>query len=169
MRRVNILLGQLARALMLVGAVLAIVGLFAPWWLVYTAFGGDALGDTPGEQEVRLWTLMLHGGPATLGASGPPWGGPSPYVALGCFLPVATLVASSVAFVFIRAPRVRANLRTLALILAIGCLAGALLLLAVLPVGFELSDYDVQGVEYGAFAAIAGFVCIVAGILGYHF
>lgn len=138
---------------MLVGAVLATVGLFAPWWRVYTGYT-----DTPGEHVLGAWTLLFQSGFA-------------PWVALGCFLPVATLVASSVASVFLRAPREQTILGTFALVLALGCLAVALLVLALLPEALALGYpfYDILGVEYGAWAAIAGFVCIVAGILGYHF
>src|SRR5258706_16241128 len=86
---------RLAPALVVVGAVLAIVGLFAPWYCLYTTFG-----DTPGEQLVGPWTA-LHDGVGVAPVS----------MALGRFLPVAALLASSVSSVFIPAPQSRGILR----------------------------------------------------------
>lgn len=142
---------QLAPALVVVGAVLAIVGLFAPWYRLYTTFG-----DMPGEQLVGPWTALHDSLVAPVS------------VALGCFLPVAVLVASSVTSVFIRALQWRAILGRLALLLASGCLAVALLVLWVVPQSLPLGwpYYTIRGVEYGAWASIAGFACVALGVLG---
>ena len=121
MREASISRRQLALALVVVGVVLATVGLFAPWYRLYTTFG-----DTPGEQLVGPWTA-LHGSVVAPVS-----------VALECFLPVAVLVASSVTSVFIRAPQWRAILSRLALLLASGCLAVALLVLWVAPQSLPL-------------------------------
>jgi hypothetical protein len=141
---------RLAPALVVVGAVLAIVGLFAPWYRLYTTFG-----DTPGEQLVGPWTALHDGVVAPVS------------MALGCFLPVALLLASSVASVFIRAPQWRDILGKQALLLATTCLALALLALWVAPQSIPLDwpYYTIRGVEYGPWAAIAGFACVALGVL----
>jgi hypothetical protein len=145
---------RLALALVVVGAVLAIVGLFAPWYRLYTTFG-----DTPGEQLVGPWTALHDGVVAPVS------------MALGCFLPVAALLASSVASAFIRAPQWRDILGKQALVLAPTCLALALLALWVAPQSLPLDwpYYTIRSVEYGPWAAIAGFACIALGVLlGLH-
>src|SRR5207302_6936537 len=85
-----------------------------------------------------------------------------------CFLPVAVLVASSVTSVFNRAPQWRATLGRLTLLLASVCLANALLVLWVAPQSLPLGwpYYTIRGVEYGAWASIAGFACVALGVLG---
>ena len=151
MREASIARRKLAPALVVVGVVLAIVGLFAPWYRLYTTFG-----DTPGEWLVGPWALLRDSTFAPL------------WVALWSFLPVAVLVASSVASVFIRAPQWRDILGRLALLLASGCLALALLVLWAAPQSIPLGwpYYTIRGVEYGPWAAIAGFACIALGVLG---
>ena len=154
MREANILLRQLGRVLVLAGAVLASAGFFAPWYRLYTAFG-----DTPGEQLVGPWTLLRQGASAALLP-----------VALGVFLPVAVLVASSVTSLLFLAPQGREILATLTLLLASGCLIGALLVLAIVPQGLSLTwpYYTIRRVEYGAWVALAGFACIALGVLCLH-
>lgn len=151
MREASISRRQLAPALVVVGVVLATVGLFAPWYRLYTTFG-----DTPGERLVGPWTALHDGVVAPVS------------MALGCFLPVALLLASSVASVFIRSPHWRDILGRQALVLASGCLALALLALWVAPQSLPLDwpYYTIRGVEYGPWAAIAGFACIALGVLG---
>lgn len=47
---------RLAPALVVVGALLATFGLFAPRYRLYTTFG-----DTPGERSVAPWTALHDG------------------------------------------------------------------------------------------------------------
>jgi len=144
-------------ALILAGDALAIFGLFAPWYRLYTTFG-----DAPGEHLDGPWTVLRES------ATGPSTEAPFA-VCFGIlvFLPVAALVASSVASLFVRAPRDGAALALLALPLAIGCLAVAIGVLIITPQSLPLSwpYYTIRGVEYGAWAAVAGFVCVALGLV----
>jgi hypothetical protein len=151
MREASISRRQLASALVVVGVVLATVGVFAPWYRLYTTFG-----DTPGEQLVGPWTALRDSVVAPVS------------MALGCFLPGAVLVASSVTSVFSCVPHWRAILGRLTLLVASGCLALALLVLWVVPQSLPLDwpYYTIRGVEYGAWVSIAGFACVALGVLG---
>jgi hypothetical protein len=155
-------LRQPGPALVLAGDALAIVGLFAPWYRLYTTFG-----DAPGEHLDGPWTVLL--GIATGPSTEAPFA-----VCFGIlvFLPVAALVASSVASLLMRAPRgVRANLSTVALLLASWCLTVTIGVLVIVPQSLPLSwpYYVIRGVEYGAWASVAGFVCVALGLVVHLF
>jgi hypothetical protein len=144
-------LRRIEYALVLVGDALAIVGLFSPWYRLYTTFG-----DAPGEHLHGPWTVLRESADARLPAL------------FWVFLPVAVLVASSVASLLIRATRgVLANLGDVALLLASGCLAVALGVLIITPqsLPFSWPYYTIRSVEYGAWAGVAGFACVALGIL----
>jgi hypothetical protein len=71
-----------------------------------------------------------------------------------------------------RAPRgVRANLSNVALLLASWCLTVTIGVLVLVPQSLPLSwpYYTIRGVEYGAWAAVAGFVCVALGLVVHLF
>jgi hypothetical protein len=150
-REATVWLRLIGSAFVLIGDALAIIGLFSPWYRLYTSFG-----DAPGEHVYGPWTVLRESAAAPL------------TVVFWVFLPVAVLVASSVASLLIRASRgVRANLGNVALLLAYGCFAVVVGVLVLVPQGLPLSwpYFTTRGVEYGAWAGVAGFVCVALGIL----
>lgn len=135
------------RVLIVVGAALTILALFSPWLRLSTTFGVT----TVGEHSYGPLTLLSAGG--------------NVFVPV-CF-PVVALAASSAAFLVVRGRRPQTILTTLALELAIGGLIASLFVVTVLPAGLSLNwpYFTVRAVEYGAWAAIAGFACITLGVI----
>jgi hypothetical protein len=131
--------------LMAGGYLLLILGLFAPWLRLYTSFG-----DSAGEHSYGPWSLLSQITSVAV-----------PQL-LVIFIPLALLVVSSVASLVMRSPSRRVNYAYLAAFLAIAGAAIVLLFLVGAPDALALMwpYYTTRGVEYGAWAAIAGFACI---------
>lgn len=137
--------------LIVVGVVLVILALFSPWLRLYTPFG-----VTPaGEHSYGPLTLLSAGGDVFVP------------VALGIGFPVVALVASSAALLVVRGRRPQTILMTLALELTIGGLIASLCVVTVLPTGLSLTwpYFMLRAVEYGAWAALAGFACVTLGVM----
>jgi hypothetical protein len=145
------------RVLIVVGAALTLLALFSPWLRLYTTFGDT----TAGEHSYSPWTLLSAGGWDAILS-----------VAVGFCFPVVALAASSVAaFLGDRERRrLRTLLTTLTLELAISGLIASLFVVAVLPTGLALAwpYFTLRAVEYGAWAAIAGFACVTLGVIILH-
>lgn len=140
----------LGLVLLVAGAALIILALFSPWLRLYTPFGVT----TAGEHEYGPLTLLSAGGDAIIP------------VALAICFPVVALSASSAALLLVRG-RPQALLTTLALVLAIGGLIASIFVVTVLPAGLSLAwpYFTLRAVEYGAWAAIAGFTCVTLGVM----
>lgn len=138
--------------LILIGDVLAIVALFAPWLRLSTSFG-----ETPGEHGYGPWTLLRGG----LDAGG----NALVSVLLWIYLPAAVMIASSITLLTAKDPRRRASLALVTMLLAVGGLIFALLILSAAPTGLALSwpYYDMRGIEYGAVAGLVGLACVALG------
>jgi hypothetical protein len=136
--------------LIVVGAALIILALFSPWFRLYTTFGDT----TAGEHGFSPWTLLSAGGDAILA------------VALGIFLPVAALAASA-ATLIVRGGRPQTLLTAPALVLAVCGLIVSLVVVTMLPTGLALTwpYFTLRAVEYGAWAALAGFTCVMLGVI----
>jgi hypothetical protein len=93
-------------------------------------------------------------------------------VTLGICFPVVALAASTTitALLVVRGRRLRTLLTTLALELAIGGLIFSLFVVTVLPTGLALTwpYFTLRAVEYGAWAAVAGFACVTLGVITLH-
>lgn len=138
--------------LALVGDVLAVVGLFGPWLRLYTAFGNLA-----GERGYGVWTLFYQGDDWD-------W-----YLALGVFVLVTIMVVSSLTSLLIYTRRALAKFFAYpALLLAILCFTLALFFLFTVPLNLPLvwPYFDIRAIDFGAWAALMGFVCIAIGALG---
>lgn len=137
--------------LLAVGAALIILALFSPWLRLYTTFGAT----TAGEHSYGPWTLLSSGGDAFVP------------VVLGLCFPIVALAASSLVLLVVRGCRPRILLTTLPLVLAIGGLIASLFAVTVLPIGLSLTwpYFTLRAVEYGAWAAIAGFTCVTLGVI----
>lgn len=136
--------------LIVVGVALIILALFSPWLRLYTPFGLT----TAGERSYGPLTLLSAGGDAIMP------------VALAICFPVVALAASSAALLLVRG-RPQALLTTLVLVLAIGGLIASLCVVTVLPTGLSLTwpYFTLRAVEYGAWAALAGFTCVTLGVM----
>ena len=137
--------------LIVVGTALIILALFSPWLRLYTTFGVT----TTGEHSYGPLTLLSAGRDVFVPA------------ALGICFPVVALAASSAALLVVRGRHPRTLLTTLALELAISGLVVSLFVVTVLPTGLGLTwpYFTLRAVEYGAWAAIAGFACITLGVM----
>jgi hypothetical protein len=139
------------RVLIVGGVALTFLALFSPWLRLSTTFGAT----TAGEHDYSPWTLLSTGG----------WDAIVP-VAVGICFPVVALIASA-ALLAVRGRSPQTLLRALALALPISGLIASLFVVTVLPTGLSLTwpYFTLRAVEYGAWAAIAGFACVTLGVI----